>query len=165
MRSPPEAEANRLLAEEAAAVDERRWEDWLALYLEDCVYWAPCWCADEELCADPATQLSHVYYASRAGLEDRVWRIGSRKSPASAPMPRTLHTVANVRATFAEAGRILVKSNWTNHVFSLRNRETEVFFGRYEHGLLCVDGVWRIASKKIVLLNDQIPTYLDVYHL
>ncbi len=167
MRDDAEAvqAASALLAEEAAAVDERRWDDWLALYLPDCEYWTPCWKDDDELCADPRSELSHVYYRGRAGLEDRVWRIRSGKSPASRPMPRTLHTIANVRVRALGDGRLEVASNWTNHVFSLRTRDTEVFFGRYEHTLAPGDGGLRIARKKIVLLNDLIPTYIDVYQL
>ena len=160
-----DAQATRLLVEEAAAIDERRWQDWLALYLEDCEYWAPCWKDDDTLCADPRSELSHVFYRSRGGLEDRVWRIGSGKSPASRPMPRTLHSIAGVRSWSSGDARLEVRSNWTNHVFSLRDRAAEVFFGRYEHSLARSGGAWRIARKKIVLLNDQIPTYIDIYHL
>jgi 3-phenylpropionate/cinnamic acid dioxygenase small subunit len=40
-----------------------------------------------------------------------------------------------------------------------------VFFGRYEHGLRRVDGDWRIARKKILLLNDTIPTVVDFYSI
>lgn len=161
----PAKEAERLLVEEAAAVDERRWKDWLALFDANCEFWAPCWRDDEHLGESSASELSHVYYRSRAGLEDRVWRIESGKSPASKPMPRTLHLVAGVRAKDAGGGRLEVRSSWTNHVFSLRTRETDVFYGYYEHTLARGTAGWRILRKKIVLLNDQIPTYIDIYHL
>jgi 3-phenylpropionate/cinnamic acid dioxygenase small subunit len=154
-----------LLLEEAAAIDEQRWADWLALFVPDCEYWAPCWRDDAELCSNPASELSHIFYRSRAGLEDRVWRIQSGKSPASRPMPRTLHSVSNIRQLSPGSGEFEVRSNWTNHVYNLRTRETDIFYGRYEHTLTNADGALRIARKKTILLNDQIPTYVDIYHL
>jgi 3-phenylpropionate/cinnamic acid dioxygenase small subunit len=38
-----------------------------------------------------------------------------------------------------------------------------VFVGSYQHHLVCEQGEWRIQSKKVVLMNDQIPTMLDFY--
>ena len=57
-----------LVHREARLLDEQRWVEWLALYLEDCEYWMPAWKADGTLTANPRTELSHIYYASRAGL-------------------------------------------------------------------------------------------------
>ena len=74
-----------LLEREAICLDEQRWDDWLALFTADCEYWIPTWRHDETLTADPRKELSHVYYANRAGLEDRIVRIRSGRSPASTP--------------------------------------------------------------------------------
>jgi 3-phenylpropionate/cinnamic acid dioxygenase small subunit len=160
--------ATAVLVAEAAALDEQRWDDWLAMYQADCEYWAPCWKEDHTLTGDPGTELSHVYYSGRAGLEDRVWRIRSRRSPASSPMPRTARIVGNVRVVDESATRLEVRSTWVNHVYSLRSLETQVLFGRTEHMLRRSEGAndaWLIARKKIVLLNDRIATYIDIYHL
>ena len=73
-----------LVHREARLLDERRWDEWLALFVEDCEYWMPAWKADGTPTTNPQAELSHIYYASRAGLEDRVVRIRSGKSPASA---------------------------------------------------------------------------------
>jgi len=35
-----------LVHREARLLDEQRWDDWLALYAEDCEYWMPAWKAD-----------------------------------------------------------------------------------------------------------------------
>ena len=53
-------------------LDERRWDEWIALYAPDCEYWVPTWRDEENLTSDPQAELSHIYYANRAGLEDRV---------------------------------------------------------------------------------------------
>jgi 3-phenylpropionate/cinnamic acid dioxygenase small subunit len=52
-----------------------------------------------------------------------------------------------------------------NHVYSLRSLETQLLFGRTEHTLERANAAWLIARKKVVLLNDRIATYIDVYHL
>jgi 3-phenylpropionate/cinnamic acid dioxygenase small subunit len=153
-----------LIEREAAAIDERRWDDWLALFIEDCEYWMPAWKSDDILTSDPRTELSHFYYATRAGLEDRIYRIRSSRSPASMPLPRTTHIVANVRfVEQAAADRLRLRSNWVSHVFFPRSEESHAFFGHSEHTLVAQAERWLIAKKRIVLQNDYIPTMLDIY--
>jgi len=67
-----EAIACGVLYAEAECLDERRWDDWLALYAVDCTFWVPSWISDDEACADPSRQVSLIYYSSRSGLEERV---------------------------------------------------------------------------------------------
>ena len=58
--------------QEARALDERRWADWLEFYAEDVEYWMPSWDDDDTLTNDPQNEVSLIYYANRQGLEDRV---------------------------------------------------------------------------------------------
>lgn len=88
-----------LLYQEAAFLDERRWPEWLALYAEDAEFWVPAWDEEGKPTDDPQAQLSLIYYDSRTGLEDRVWRIESGLSPASRLLVRTCHIITNVRLT------------------------------------------------------------------
>ena len=151
------------LYREAALLDAQRWDEWLSLYAPDCRYWVPAWKGDHELVEDPDTGLSFIYYESRGGLEDRVWRARSGTSVASTPLPRTCHQVTNVLCEEAAAGRVLVRSAWNCHVFDLRASAQRVFFGRYEHVLAGSGGKLHIAEKKIVLLNDLITGFIDFY--
>ncbi|PKP67926.1 MAG: benzene 1,2-dioxygenase, partial [Alphaproteobacteria bacterium HGW-Alphaproteobacteria-5] len=64
----------RFLGREALCLDERKWDDWLALYREDAEYWLPAWDDDGELTVDPQREISLIYYPNRAGLEDRIYR-------------------------------------------------------------------------------------------
>jgi 3-phenylpropionate/cinnamic acid dioxygenase small subunit len=153
-----------LIEREAAAIDERRWDDWLALFTEDCEYWMPAWKSDDTLTADPGREISHFYYASRAGLEDRIYRIRSNRSPASTPLPRTTHLLGNVRLVEPAAGdRLRLRSSFVCHVFFPRAKDSHAFFGSTEHELVARDGQWLVAKKRIVLQNDYIPTMLDFY--
>ena len=91
-----EKAAHDLLTREAVYLDERRWDEWLALYTEDCEYWVPTWVSEEELASDPQTELSHIYYANRRGLEDRIARTAR---------PRTPRRLIRSSASGAPAGR------------------------------------------------------------
>jgi 3-phenylpropionate/cinnamic acid dioxygenase small subunit len=156
MNAPQLHEAADLLYREAACLDERRWDDWIALFTGDCEFWIPAWKNEDELTTDPSREISLVYHAGRTRLEERVSRVRSGQSAASTPLPRTVHCLSNVQVT-GEA----VHANWQCH--SYRFNETETLYGRYEYALTAVDGQWRIRRKKIVLVNDVINTVLDFY--
>jgi 3-phenylpropionate/cinnamic acid dioxygenase small subunit len=165
------ADVSQFLYHEALALDERRWDDWLALFTEDCEYWVPAWQSEDQQTDDPRRQLSLIYYSQRTGLEDRVWRVKSGRSVASAVMPRTQHLISNVRivetpeAGDDQAGRVCVACEWTVHQYQPRERAVEMFFGRYVQTLVRHEASWRIARKKIVLLNDYLPARIDFYSL
>jgi benzoate/toluate 1,2-dioxygenase subunit beta len=157
------AEAVALLGLEGLLLDEQDWDGWLALYEEDAEFWMPAWKSETEPTTDPLRELSMIYYAGRAGLEDRVQRIRSGKSVASTPLRRTAHMVGNVMLAGEADGVLSVKSSFTVHVYDTRRKSQHVFFGRTTHGLVWRQADLRIRSKKIILANDCIPTMLDVY--
>lgn len=160
------ADAATLLYQEALYLDERRWDEWLELYLPTARYWVPAWKTEAELVSDPDREISLIYYESRAGLEDRIWRLKSGLSVASSPLRRTAHAVTNVLVTDASVpGEVEVKATFHVGVFDPRRKTSHAFFGRYLYRLTSTPEGWRIASKTIVLLNDQIPTVADVYML
>jgi 3-phenylpropionate/cinnamic acid dioxygenase small subunit len=152
-----------LLYREGAYLDAQRWDEWLALYTEDCEFWMPAWDGDHELTTDPKSQMSLIYYDSRVGLEERIVRIRSGLSAASTPLPRTSHMVTNVRLGERAGNELVLDAQWQTSAF--RNQESQTFYGRYEYKLRAVNGTWRIARKKIILLNDVITTALDIYHI
>lgn len=155
------ASVEALLFLEAELVDAREWDAWLDLFSESAEYWIPAWDSENEHTSDPNSQVSLIYYSSRAGLEDRVFRLRTGLSSASTPFPRTLHQVSNVRASFREDGRVDVKANW--QALSFRLGETRSFFGTYEYLLGPNGRGWKILKKKIVVMNALIPTVLDIY--
>jgi 3-phenylpropionate/cinnamic acid dioxygenase small subunit len=158
------AEGTDLLAREAMYIDMQRWDDWTGLYTEDATFWAPAWRTDSEMTDDINREISLFYFDSRAGLEDRVWRVQTKQAPALHPMPRTTHVVTNtVFEDSPSDDAMTLHSGWTCHVYSLRERTHHPFFGRYEHDLVKHDEAWRIKRKKIILMNDFIPTAIDVF--
>ena len=163
--APVLPEVEGFLYQEAWLLDSRRWREWLELFVHDCRFWMPAWKADHELVDDPDTGLSFIYYESRTGLEDRVSRALSGRSVASTPLPRTCHQITNIRAETEAPDRILARCAWSCHVFDIKTQRQHLFFGHYQHTLVRKEGTLRIASKKIALLNDLIPAYLDFYHV
>jgi 3-phenylpropionate/cinnamic acid dioxygenase small subunit len=155
-----------LLFREAVLLDEQRWDDWLALFTENCEYWVPTWRTEDELTSSPQAEISHIYYASRAGLEDRIVRIRSGRSPASTPLRRTTHMVTNVLLLGHDGDSSMrLRSSWTSHVFDPHHKKTHLFFGCAHYELHRRNGAWQIAKKKTVLQNDYLPSMVDVYCL
>ncbi len=157
--------ATELLYREAVYLDSRRWDDWLALFCDDCEYWVPAWKSEHQTTEDPRREVSLIYYSNRGGLEDRVWRVRSGRSVASKPLPRTQHAFSNILVDAIEPGQWQVMANWTVHQYLLKSREVQVLFGHTTYRLIEQDDTLRIARRKATLLNDLMPAMLDFYSL
>lgn len=154
-----------LLTREALLLDRGAYQEWLDLYAPDCVFWMPAWRDDGTQTQDPDRELSLIYYRGRRNLEDRVKRIQSGLSVASSVMPRVSHMIGNVLLEASDGQRARIASVFTVHVHDVRTSRAHVFFGRYEHELVFLEGRWMIAGKVIRLMNDVIPTLLDIYSI
>ncbi len=153
--------AVELVDREGLLLDAKDWDGWLDLYLEDAEYWIPAWDDERTLTRDPDREMSLIYYPSRAGLEDRVYRIRSELSLASTPLPRTVHMTTNHVVEDTGDGALRVGSSWSTHSYRLEQAHT--FFGSQEHLLRPRGDGLRIARRKIVVANDRIPNVLDIY--
>ncbi len=150
-----------LLAREALYLDNRQWDQWLALYEKEAEYWIPAWDSALEYTTDPQREVSLIYYNTRQGLEDRVFRIRTEKSSASTPLPRTCHVVSNVLPELNADGTCSVSAKWVTHL--LRNGKELSFFGQYDYLLAPANDGWIIRKKRTLVMNDRIPTVLDIY--
>ncbi len=148
---------------EAHCLDTQAFDHWLTLFTDDAIFWMPAWTDTGRLTDNPDQELSLMYSAARAGLADRVWRVRSGLSVASVPLLRTTHSISNpvlIDGTTTEAE---VHTSWTCHVWNTKRKSQHVLFGRYEHRLIWHQPHWLIARKKIMLMNDLIPTMIDFY--
>jgi 3-phenylpropionate/cinnamic acid dioxygenase small subunit len=146
---------------EAALVDDKRWDEWLALFAEDVEYWVPAWDSETEFTRDPDTELSLIYYAGRFGLEDRVYRLRIGTSTASTPEARTCHMVTNVLPSFLPDGSCEARASWQANVY--RFKTTTTFYGSYKYLLVPNGEGWLIKKKRILVLNDLVSSTLDIY--
>ena len=148
---------------EAHFLDTHRWDEWLSLYCEDGQFWMPAWVGDHQVAelADP--QQSLILCPSRASLLERVTYLRSGLSTAWYPLQRTSHSVSTVFATQLGESEAELHASFVCHVWNLKRREQYAFFGRYEHRLRRQGGHWLIARKKVVLMNERLPTMIDFY--
>src|SRR5690606_14254385 len=100
--------------------------------------------------------------SSDLNLEDRVARLTSGLSTASTPPARCSHSISNVLVQESSEDTAKVSAVFTCHRFEARMNRQQCFFGRYEYELRAQEAGWKIARKKIVLLNDTIPTVVDI---
>ena len=105
------AEAAELLHREAYLLDRRRWDDWLALYTEDAIFWVPAFASDDAMTTDPDNEVS-LMYMDRPGLDARVFRLEAADSYANEPLPWTAHLVSNVMVTGATGSELEVAATW-----------------------------------------------------
>ena len=162
-RSLTRAQVEDFLYREARLLDDRQWDEWIALYSPEVEYWMPAWDDDDQLVEDPQQHISLIYYPNRDGLEDRVFRIKTERSGASTPEPRTSHNISNVEITAQRDGEVEVRFNWLT--LSHRYKDTLTFFGTSYYTLDTRGPAPLITRKKIVLKNDYIRQVIDVYHV
>lgn len=163
MSSPlTQSQAEQLLYREALLIDTGRFAEWLDLFTADVEFWMPAWRDETTTTQDPDRELSLIYYKGRRNLEDRVMRLTSGLSTASSPLPRVVHLVTNVMVTDQGDKGAEVSAAFTCNRFDVRMNRADCFFGRYEYRLVQAGEDWKIARKKIVLLNDTIPTVVDI---
>lgn len=126
-------------------------------------FWMPAWDDHDSLTEDPHSEISLIYYPSRDGLEDRVFRIKTERSSASTPEPRTSHFISNVEVLSEDADQVELRFNW--QTLSHRYKNTDTYFGTSFYCLDLSSAQPLITRKKIVLKNDYIHQVIDIYHI
>jgi hypothetical protein len=91
----PFREIEQFLYREARLLDERRFDEWLEMFTDDGVYSLPIAVSDDP--REPA-----LISDSKAGMEERVFRLMDTAAHAQTPPSRTQHDISNVR--LADAG-------------------------------------------------------------
>ena len=138
-----------LLHLEARLLDEGRFEDWLALFAEECLFWIP-----GSPGGDPQREIA-VAFDDRRQLEGRIYRLRTGHAWSQVPPSRTSRIVANVEAFRGESDAVcMVRSSFL--VTEWRNGETRLFAGWNAHRLARDGDGWKILVKQINLIDcDQ----------
>ena len=139
-----------LLEREARLLDQLRYEDWLALYTAQCIYWVP----STPNAGDPRREIA-VMFDDRRRLEDRIYRLRTGFAWSQAPASRTVRLITNVEA-FATA-RDDVRMLRSNFLISeFWGDETRILTGWAGHRIVRDGDTWKIAAKQVNLLEcDQ----------
>ncbi len=159
-------EIEEFLYREADLLDERHYENWLALIAEDVRYWMPMRrnvkVGEAEREFTRAGQDINWFDEGKETLTRRVKQILTGMHWAEEPVSRISHMVSNVRLievnpSAAEPQEVTVKCRFLIY----RNRvqtETDILVGKREDLLRRVDGQWQIARRKIVLDQNVLLT-------
>ena len=149
---------------EADLLDRKQWQNWLDLYMSDCVIWVPSWDSEEQLVDDPELSVNMMYLVGKPALEARVHRITSVDAYASLPLSRTMHSVTNIRLVEETPTILKVAAKWT--VLCLDPRRGKTWRGGwYDYSFEKWKNKLHIKSKKITLLEDVIDGTIDIYQL
>jgi 3-phenylpropionate/cinnamic acid dioxygenase small subunit len=144
-----EREVTRFLVREARYMDEHRYDEWLALWAGDGLYWVPCNADD----IDPLRQVS-IIYDDYERIVQRIDRLKSGSVLAQDPPPRMRRVVSNVEIEAGANDELAVESNFV--LVYARTSDQQLWAGRSLHALRRrPDGALRIARKKVLLINND----------
>jgi benzoate/toluate 1,2-dioxygenase beta subunit len=136
------------LYHEARLLDLQRYEEWLELFTEDATYWVPL-----EHNQKDALETSSLIHDDRTLLELRVKQARHPRAHARLPLARTVHQVSNVVTLKEDSGAVQVAS--TLALIEWRQEKQRVWGALVEHRLRRANGGFRIAHKRVDLVNSE----------
>jgi 3-phenylpropionate/cinnamic acid dioxygenase small subunit len=154
-------DAEDFLTLEMHLLDEGRLEDWTRLFTADGVYWLP---------REPHSARSRdnaVIYDEEVQRVVRARQNARDGHPAQTPRSETVHLVSNIRVEDAESDdEVIIRCNVvvyemravTTHGLEVARGVPREFPARCEYRLRKADG-WKIAEKKVLLLQRNTPIY------
>jgi benzoate/toluate 1,2-dioxygenase beta subunit len=92
-------------------------------------------------------------YEDKAHLEDRIVRLKSDAAYAQDPRSRMRRVISNVEIEEGEQGEVIVYSNF--NLTELRRSQQRTFAGRTMHKLRPEGNSFKIAYKKVLLVNND----------
>ncbi len=143
---------------EMRLIDERRLEEWANLFAEDGIYWLPIGAGN-----DPHTEPT-ILCDDAEQRKLRIHQLLKYTHLAQDPPSRHLHFATNFEHARAGAEEIRIGCNALIHEFRPGDfQELQVGLGqartlaaRCEYRVR-VNGAWRIAEKKVLLLDRDSP--------
>lgn len=133
---------------EAQLADEHRYDEWLALWTDDALYWVPS--GRDEI--DPRREISLIY-DDRVRLQVRISRLKSGFAHAQEPKSRMRRLVSNIVIEEEKNGEITAYSNFM--LAELRRGKQDIFAGRTMHRLRPQGESFKIVAKKVLLINND----------
>lgn len=133
---------------EARMLDEGRFDDWLALWLEDGHYWMPL----DYKQTDPHLVTS-LLYEDMFMLRLRVERLNGARTFSQKPKSRCHHVIQRPFVDEADGDRFV--TNTSMHYVETRLDDQFLLALTATHELKLVDGALRIANKRVDLLNSD----------
>lgn len=153
------AEVAELLRREAALLDAADLEQWLELYTRDCFYWMPL----AEGQADPFDHPS-IIFENRHLMEIRRRNLSVGTAPSKDYRIRGVRMIGDIAvAPCAEKpGEFVARSHF---IAVIRYREKRCYAGHYEHRVRTEADGLRIVSKRVDLIDSDLPQETIIIYL
>jgi 3-phenylpropionate/cinnamic acid dioxygenase small subunit len=145
-------EVEQFIYQEARLQDELEYDQWEALWTDDAIYWVPANADD----IDPTSQMS-IIFDNRSRIATRIKQLHTGKRHSQNPASRLRRLVSNVELLGHEDDGVLVGANFL--VYESRERGVTLWAGRSEYKLRQTDEGWRMARKKVMLVDNDRPLH------
>jgi 3-phenylpropionate/cinnamic acid dioxygenase small subunit len=139
---------DQFLYHEARLLDTHQLEAWLELFTDDALYWVPL-----ERDQRDGDHTSSIIYDDRTLLGLRVQQARHPRAHARLPLARTVHQVSNIRIVEETNDELKVAS--TLGLIEWRNEKQRVWGALVEHRLRRTSGGFKIAHKRVDLVNSE----------
>jgi benzoate/toluate 1,2-dioxygenase beta subunit len=138
----------QFLYHEARLLDTQQYEQWLELFASDAIYWVPL-----EQNQKDGLDSSSIIHDDRTLLELRVKQLRHPRAHARQPLARTVHQIGNIVQLGEAHGELNVASTLT--VIEFRNEKQRVYGALVEHRLRRDGDTFKIAHKRVDLVNSE----------
>lgn len=138
------------IVRECELIDHQRYDEWLALWSEDAIYWVPC----NEDDYDPTRHVS-IIYDDHDRLQERVFRLNSEAAHSQDPPSRLCRIVANEQVSLNCDNQVQVRANMI--LVEVRSGEKNVYGARLEYTLAFDGDALKIRKRKVILLDNNEP--------
>jgi 3-phenylpropionate/cinnamic acid dioxygenase small subunit len=135
------------IAHEAALLDARRFDDWLALFADGGHYWVPLLGAAQ---ADPFSHNS-LAYEDRLLLQLRVERLKNPRAHSQHPASHSQHVLQPSRIEEETGEEVRLRTPFL--YIEARGADQFLLSGTARHHLIRTSTGWSIREKRIDLLN------------
>ncbi|WP_299030635.1 aromatic-ring-hydroxylating dioxygenase subunit beta [uncultured Sulfitobacter sp.] len=132
--------------DEVRLLDEGRYDEWLALWLPDAMYWMPL----DYKQSDPINETS-LLYEDLFMLKLRVERLNGARTFSQKPKSRCHHVIQRPFVDKMGEDRFVTTTNM--HYVETRLDEQQLLALTARHDLALVNGALRIAGKRVDILN------------
>jgi benzoate/toluate 1,2-dioxygenase subunit beta len=139
-------EIELFLLREAKLLDTGEFEAWLALYAPQGIYWMPSQPGQAD-----AKGVASIIYEDYAILAIRVRRLLEARALVLTPMPRTTHLVSNIEVTKSAEDEFSAEAAFM--CIEYQGDQQRLYSGRHTHQLVRHNGSFRIALKRVELID------------
>ncbi|VTU26924.1 aromatic-ring-hydroxylating dioxygenase subunit beta [Variovorax sp. PBL-E5] len=133
---------------ESRLLDDRRYDEWNALFADDAYYWVPL-VPDQQ---DGIQHTSHLY-EDKLLRDLRIERLKSPRAFSQQPPSRCHHLLQlpSVETFDEAANRFVLRTEF--HYTESQGDELQFYVGTFFHHLSLQDGALRMTLKRVNMLN------------